>query len=161
MKLLLTTAALMFTVAAYATPKVGDTSEFALTMTQSGQTRVGSFLTSIVSEAGDQMTVATTVHFDGQPDQHQEESRAKADLLTDEKINDALANCVQYGGALEALVVPAGTYPTCKLPSFDDAHKQNGSFWIGAVAFGIVKEEQTTADGTSYSLVLKTTKNGQ
>ena len=50
-----------------------------------------------------------------------------------------LANCVDQGGTLETITVPAGTFDTCKF-ILDDA-KSKGAIWVGAVPFGWVKQE--------------------
>lgn len=161
MKSLLTAAALVFSISAYATPKVGDHSEFAFSITHGTETRVGTYTSAIVSENGEQVSLSTTIHFDGQEDQHSEEPMNRSQLLNDETIADVLANCAEYGGAAEQLVVPAGTFPSCKLAMQDDAGKDNGFMWIGTVPFGILKQVMTNPEGVVYDLQLSTFVNGQ
>ncbi len=155
MKLFLATAALMFSVAAHAGPKLGDYSEFQLTVSQGPQSMVGTYILAITAENGDDVVVKTTVHFDGQPDQLQEENVKKAQLLGTERIADLLANCQAYGGAPEQLSTAAGIIPSCKMTTPGENGAQPGQMWIGQVPFGIVKQIQTSPEGQTFTLELK------
>ncbi|MBC7420260.1 MAG: hypothetical protein H7328_05980 [Bdellovibrio sp.] len=156
MKLFLATAALLLTAIAHATPKLGDYSEFQFTMSQAGQSMVGSYILAIVSDANDgTVGLSTTIHFDGQADQYQETKTEKTALLNDQTINDVLTNCAAYGGVIEQVAVPAGILNSCKMPTQDETGKIVGSMWTSTVPFGIAKQVQTSPEGVTYTLELK------
>jgi putative hemolysin len=157
MKLFLASMTLLLSVAAAATPKVGDYSEFDLTVSQGAQSMVGTYSMAIVSEAGDQVSTLTTIHFEGQTDQVKEEVSKKAEMLNDQTIADVLTNCAQYGGTLETVTVPAGAMNSCKLA----LQENKGHAWIAAVPFGIAKQVLTSPEGAVYTLDLKRFINGQ
>ncbi len=157
MKLFFATIALFLSATAQATPKVGDYSEFAFTISQGTESMVGTYTMAIVSEAGDDVSVTTTIHFDGQPDQHQEEVTKKSQMLNDQTISDVLTNCVQYGGTPEVVSVPVGPTNSCKMAMPEN----KGHAWIAAVPFGIVKQVLTSPEGAIYTLELKRFITGQ
>ncbi len=155
MKLFLASAALLLSVVAQASPKVGDYSEFQLTVSQGAQSMVGSYIMAVISESGDSVVVTTTIHFDGQPDQFQQDQMKKTDLLSDQTISDVLTNCAAYGGSAEQLSTTNGPIATCKMAMQGQDPANPGQMWIGAVPFGIVKQIQSTPEGQTFTLDLK------
>ena len=62
-------------------------------------------------------------------------------------------------GVNETITVAAGTFATCKLPTYDENDQPDGMVWVGDVAFGIVKATGKQ-DGADYVLELQSQRHG-
>lgn len=67
--------------------------------------------------------------------QSQEAEVDGAQLMTNARVAEILAQCATVGGTLADTVVPAGTFKTCAVPT-----QRGGTTWIGDAPFGFVKE---------------------
>lgn len=138
------TAILLGSVTSLATPAVGDSAKFNVSIEQNGAAITGSYEMNLVSvDASGNFMMRSVVELEGQPANTSEESVATNDLLADERINEIVANCAGFGGTAATTTIQSLDIPTCVLPLADDAGQQNGEIHIGAVPFGILKQVQT------------------
>lgn len=60
------------------------------------------------------------------------------EIFTPQIYQSVIATCVESGGAVEEITVPAGTFRTCHTV-ISDSNNVKAELWIGDVPFGIVK----------------------
>jgi hypothetical protein len=139
---------------AHAMPTVGDEVIFSSVRVNTGAVTTGTFemkLASFNTASGNWSEIQTTTE-NGVAKTETEQVPNSA-LLTDSSVALLLTSCAGMGGALQTVTVPAGTFPTCAIPSNSDFSK--GTLWIAkGVVFGIVQEDFTQADGTHTVLQL-------
>lgn len=154
-------AALALTLASsavFAMPKVGDLSNYNGTFQGSGGGSIAFTqalqLTSFNAQANTYAMTSTLVT----PNQTKTETENvnAADLLTTEQVADALANCPAYGGTAETIVVPAGSFATCKIVNNDGSQ-----IWVAQVPFGIAKQISYDEDKNILTLELASFTFGQ
>jgi hypothetical protein len=155
MKLMIATLALSFTALttfstlAQAMPAVGDTASFdGTTVTSQGQAIAFHTVIALAQFDASQnayLQVSTTTAPGIQPSV-QQKWVAAADMINDATVQAILSQCASQGGISETVVVPAGTFPTCRITDSSDGSIYN----VGAVSFGIVKAQQGQ---TNMSLV--------
>lgn len=156
MKLVTILATLVFATMAQASPAVGDYSKFVLTITNAQVSLVGSYEAAIIGLDGEAFKMSTTTTFPNSPADYNEESVTADRLASDADIAAILSGCRQFGGKLEKVTVPAGTFNTCALPTED-----GGTIWIGQVPFGVVKQHQFSPEGDEAVLELEMFVVGQ
>ncbi|MNJ92555.1 hypothetical protein D3C87_102280 [compost metagenome] len=82
------------------------------------------------------------------------------DMMTPEKVQKVLTECVAKGGTLEDLTVPAGTISTCHMKM--TCEEDSKEVWIGDVPFGVVKMiKHDMEDGKHKMLELQSFTLGQ
>lgn len=139
----------------FATPKVGDFARYTMSRISPGlQTDY-----SIIQELTDYDSVNRSflvhreVSYPGGSTEVSNDWASEDSLISDAKIDYLLGNCANSGGTLENLIVPCGTFTTCKMPFENEQEK--GSIWIAKVPFGAVKMElNTKSDGLSTISIL-------
>lgn len=154
MKLVLSLLVLISGSIAFATPAVGDYANYNLTVIQGGQTLTGSYELAIVGKTATGFKVTTTITVPDQPAQYEEQDVAANQMLGDAQIGSILGQCSMYGGTLESVTVPAGTFETCNLPT------DTGRASVASVPFGIVKQSQKSESG-EMTIELKSFVVGQ
>jgi len=147
----------LFAATAFAMPAVGDLALYNVTVSQGGQTISGTVETTITATNAGMFTMQTTMNFNGQS-QVKSEQRSAQDLLSDSTIQQIIAQCAQVGGKIESVTVPAGTFNTCAVPSQE--HGTTGTMWVAQVPFGLVKIDQTNAQGQKTYGELQSFKMG-
>lgn len=156
--ILMSLASVLLATTAMAMPSVGDYSKFNVVVSQGNQKMNAVVENSIVAfdQASGMYTIQQNVSYNGQS-QASTEQRAVNEMLTDATATSIMAQCAAYGGALEKVTVPAGTFNTCKLPTDNNT----GFMWIASgVAFGLVKVDQTENGQKTYG-ELAAFKNGK
>ena len=146
---------------AMATPKIGDQANFSLTISKAGQTIPGaiSFELTQFDASRNQFLQHQVTQVQGGQTQTQDNWVSANDMLTDEKIDAVIANCVRAGGQNQSIQVPAGTYPTCALPiNGNDGTK--GVVWVAKVPLGLVRFDSTNNDGVTVSALLASFRAG-
>jgi hypothetical protein len=148
----LSVLSLVISASAFAMPAVGDAAQFDLDATVSGSHYVGTVDLSLTefNAANQQFKQKTVINVAGQT-QNQEEWVKASDLVTDALIASALGNCAAYGGALETIVVGAGSFSTCSLPY--DNEDSSGRSWIGNATFGIIKQDNTNKKNGQHTVL--------
>ena len=81
-------------------------------------------------------TVKTTLTVGDQKSDDEQQVKA-SDLLTDDLIASTIAQCLQMGGKLEKILVPAGSFDTCAIVIEDE--NELVTTWVAQVPFGIAK----------------------
>ncbi|HVJ64875.1 MAG TPA: hypothetical protein VM901_06440 [Bdellovibrionota bacterium] len=143
-------SSLFVSAIALATPAVGDSATYAVTIVQQGQTFKGTGTLAITAKTDTGYELTQTTVFNGQT------SESKADVpvdnfLNDETIADIMANCVNYGGKLEKAKVAAGEFDVCNL------NTESGTVAVGKVPLGIVtrfdkvENDTQTLELTAYT----------
>ncbi|MBC7369983.1 MAG: hypothetical protein H7326_00355 [Bdellovibrionaceae bacterium] len=157
--LLVSAAALLVSVSAFAMPKIGDQALYALDYTVQGTANTGTYeneITGFDASTG-MFTVHTIVKLGTQSQAQDEQSNS---LLDDATVGQLIANCAAQGGTTEAVTVPAGTFNACALPISGDDF--TGKAWVAAgVSFGMVKMVQNKTDGSVVTLDLQSFRLGQ
>lgn len=149
MKLILTSTILLLSTAAYATPAVGDSATYILTVKQDGATSVGSGKLEILAKTDSGYELKQTTTIDGETSEQKADVSAD-DFLDDATIADILKECTtKYNGKNEELTVSAGKISVCT------GVNGNGTISIGAVPMGIVKRVDVPQDGVTVTLELK------
>jgi hypothetical protein len=158
--LFVSAAALLVSVSAFAMPKIGDQALFNLEYTEQGAVTAGTIENSIT--AFDAATNKYTVHsIVTMNKQSQTQDEATDQLMDDASIKYILDNCAAQNGKMESVTVPAGTFDTCALP-LSPEEGRSGTVWAAVgVSFGIVKFDETKADGTHTVLQLQSFRLGQ
>lgn len=151
-------ASLLVTASAFAMPAVGDQALYNVNLTQGAQSMTGTLEQLITGMDGSLFVVQQTTNM-GKDSQVQTDKKAAQDLLSDATVNMVLQNCAANGGKSETITVPAGTFPTCAIPVQDS--EGTGTYWIGAVAFGIVKGDFKYSNGVHAVMDLQSFKMGQ
>ncbi len=160
MKLVTLLALSIVSTAALAMPKVGDQALYDLTISKDAQVMQGTLESEITAQdaASGMLTVNRKFTINGNAQSQQEQVQPN-DLPSDGVISQMLVSCETTGGTSESVTVPAGTFPTCAIKYNDNG--RNGTAWVAAVPFGMVKNESVGQDGTNVSLTLKSYKLGQ
>jgi hypothetical protein len=160
MKTLISVAALLASVHAFAMPSVGDDALYDVTTTTTGQIDKGTleFQLILFNATTHQFLERQILTGNGQTST-QEQMVDESTLASDTAIGFILSNCTMANGTLETITVPAGTFNTCAMQSNSDA--QTGTLWLTNVAFGFAKEEITFQNGTKMTLELRSQKLGQ
>ncbi|HEY8279907.1 MAG TPA: hypothetical protein VIH99_09800 [Bdellovibrionota bacterium] len=143
---ILTTAGLFVAISASAMPNVGDQAVYDVTSTQGGQSTKFAYVMEIVSydAAANKFLQQNKYQIPGQPERVETEWKDASEYVSDATVDDVLANCRDYGGTPQTIKVPAGTFPTCKLPVSDQKRLQiAGSMWVAKVSFGIARSDTT------------------
>lgn len=145
MKTLLVILSALITFSAYSAPRVGDMISMTGTFTPvSGpQQSLESQQIILAYDSGsDRFTIQQTVTVNGVPTVTSD-SIPSANIFAEERGAQVVAQCLQLGGLLETLSLPAGIFPTCRM--------QNGSaaLWIAQVPFGAVKIHSEDATGVT------------
>jgi hypothetical protein len=137
MKSLLFVCALAITSSAHALT-VGDSATY--TYTGAGQTHEMAQTVSAIS--GDNYTLHTTIDGAAQAD-------ASGSITALASLTQVSASCAQYGGDIQSVTTPAGTFNACHM------NQQGEDIYLSAdVTFGIVKVDGTD-NGTAYDVSLK------
>jgi len=146
----------LFSIAAFAMPKVGDMAVYQGTFEGSGGGSM-SFEQALTVKAltAAEATVESTVLFDGQ-ERTQEINLKYEELLNSKIIEYLLAKCQDEGGNIETLKVEAGEFQTCAI-----AQGARAKIWLGHVPFGIVKQIALDEDENVITLELKDYVFGQ
>lgn len=134
----------LFTTAALAMPAVGDNAVYSLQISQGGQSMSGTLETTITGFANGSYSLESKINMGGQQ-QVQNDQRQAQEMVTDALISQIMTNCAQYGGKLESVTVPAGTFNTCALPV--NPQDGTGTTWVANVPFGLVKVDSTDTQG--------------
>jgi len=156
--LFMSLVSILFAATAFAMPSVGDQALYNVTMSQGGQQMVGTLEQLITANNNDMYDVQMTFNFNGSS-QVKNEQRDIQDLMTDGYLNDILTNCQQYGGQSGPVTVSAGTFDACALPINDN--DQTGTYWLGNVAFGLLKVDMKSKDGQETHSELQSFKFGK
>lgn len=144
MKIVLSTLALsLFAIAAHAAPKVGDVAFFRGTWGADNISQEVKF----TAWNGSQFTKVTTTTIGARPPATSSEQVDFNRTASDAAIDDLLRNCAARGGVAETVLVPAGSFPSCKV-----AASGGGFVWFGQVPFAVLWWN-TTVD--SKPLVLR------
>lgn len=148
----------LFTATAFAMPAVGDNAVYSLQLSQGGQTISGTLETTITANNAGTFSIESKIDLGGQK-QVQTEQKQANELVSDALIADVMANCSNYGGKIQSVTVPAGTFNACALP----AQPQDGTgfTWIAPVAFGVVKVDTTDTQGQKTYAELNSFKFGK
>jgi len=149
-------ALLLSTLAASAMPTVGDQATYDITVVKGGQTYNATSVIELAQfdAAKNQYLERETQTMAGQQPQVTDTWKNTADLLTEAKADQLLANCNAAGGTNASVNVPAGNFSTCVLPVQDNAGKPSGKVWISKVPFGVVHAE-VDQDGASAVVNLR------
>lgn len=99
-------------------------------------------------------TLKNTVIYNGTTNVQNSEIAA-AQLLTNQKVTEILANCAQMGTA-ETLTLSAGTFSTCKVPQ-----ERGSQIWVADAPFGFVKEIYIDEEGNRSEIELTSFAHGQ
>lgn len=145
-------AAFAFSAVAHASPAVGDAANFAGTWGDATVTQNVTF--TAFDQASNSFKQSTTTAISGQPTATQEDMVKMEDTASDAALQDIVTNCVSYGYVAETITVPAGSFPTCKLPM-----EAGGFVWIGVVPFAVIKFD-TVSDGKPLLLELTSFTRG-
>jgi hypothetical protein len=153
---LLVFSALVFSLSAYASPKVGDYAAYATTLSLNGQTIQADVQRELTqfNASTNQYLERQTTQISGQSPQVNESWTDASNYLDDATIDSVLANCAASGGALQAVSVPAGSFNTCALPfSSDDS---SGTAFVAKVPFGVVRLDSVRkSDGMTTQMNLR------
>lgn len=150
---------LLFTILASASdalalPKVGDQAIYDVTVTEQGKRSAYTSVVEIVAfnAVNDTYLQRDTKKVDGQPDQIQEDWKEPAEIMSDDKVENILADCDQVGGVTAGVAVPAGNFTSCSLPvSADETQPFAGRVWIARVRFGLARSELTAKGVTTVT----------
>lgn len=150
-------AALVFLTAttALATPKIGDFANFNVDVEKNGQKASLTLSREITqfNQANNSYMIKQVITMPNGEKQESEDWQTADNFLNDETIDSILANCAQYGGALQEITVPAGKFNTCAL-KFDNQDAV-GIAWVGKVSMGLVRlDQQSKQDSTRTILNL-------
>ena len=162
MKLIsLVTMVLSFSFPAFAFPTVGDEALFDLTQTDSsGNTLQGTYEVEILGydstmhryeQRSTQILDGDTSVQEGETDENQ--------FYSDSVVTDILNRCAQYGGVLETVTVPAGTFNTCAVP-YSDAYGTRGITLYTHVPYSTAKQTRTNSFNQTVSLTLRSFHSG-
>lgn len=148
----------LFTTAAMAMPAIGDNAVYSLQISQGGQSVSGTLETTITANNSGTFSIESKINLGGQS-QVQTEQKSEQEMVSDALIADLMSNCANYGGKIESVTVPAGTFNACALP----AQPQDGTgfTWIAPVAFGVVKVDMTNPQGQKTYAELNSFKFGK
>lgn len=134
---------LMSAATSFATPAVGDAAKFSVTITQNGAAINGTYEMNLVSlDSAGNFVLRSIVTLEGQPANSMEESVAKSDLLSDDQINQVVANCQDLGGTPSTATIQSANIATCVMPLADNSGQPSGEIHVGAVPFGVLKQVQ-------------------
>ncbi len=159
-KLFSAAVVLLTSSAAFAYPAIGDYAMMKGTASNGQQNANISLERSIMDfdATNDSFVVVETQEVDGQA-QTTTSIDKRDDMITQEQVTQILTYCSMFGGVSESITVPAGTFPTCKLPTKDENDQQDGMVWVGDVSFGIVRAIGTQ-QGAEYHLELESFRAG-
>jgi hypothetical protein len=149
---------MLFAATAFAMPAVGDNAVYNVTISQGGQSVAGTLESTITAANGGTYTVESKINLGGQS-QVQNDQRSEQEMVSDALVGQIMGNCAQYGGKLESVTVPAGTFNACALPA--DPQDVTGYTWVAQVAFGVVKVDTTNTQGQRTYGELKSFKFGK
>ena len=148
----------LFAATAFAMPTMGGNAVYNVTISQGGQSMQGTLESTITAANSGSYTVESKINLGGQS-QVQNQQRSEQEMVSDALVGQILGNCAQYGGKLETVTVPAGTFNTCALPA--DPQDGTGFTWVGQVAFGVVKVDTTDTQGQKTYAELQSFKFGK
>jgi hypothetical protein len=161
MKLLVIISCLLCGSFAFATPAVNDYAQFAATLSDGKTTQNATYETQLTAYDAQkkEFTMSVTFSQDGQSTT-QTMPVAEQSLPSDAVIGQMLKACAQLGGKAEQLTVGSAAIDTCAVPS--QSGPESGTVWIGAVPFGVVKQQFTNAqNGLTMTMTLTSFRNGQ
>lgn len=145
MKIIVLLSVLLVSSFAFALGKAGDKASYNTKMVAAGQSYQGTITVELAKSASNQLVLRTSSTLNGVL--RQEEKLADENsIVTDLKIVQIMGNCKQMNGVEETVVVPAGTFNSCKVALPQNA----GSVNFAAVPFGIAK----LSDGELLSMEL-------
>jgi hypothetical protein len=135
--------------AAFAWPKVGDTADYDIVVTQGAQSQAITMnvATITVDPTRDLIVQTTTLSANGRTQSQQQSGKLSDTQNFANAIPTLLAQCASRGGTLENVVTPAGTFNSCKIANNDS--NSTGFVWIANVVNGWSK------------IVTTNTSNGQ
>jgi hypothetical protein len=148
----------LFAATAFAMPTVGDNAVYNVTISQGGQSMTGTLESTITAANNGAYTIESKINMGGQS-QVQNDQRTEQDMVSDALVGQILGSCAQYGGKMESVTVPAGTFNACALPA--DPQNGTGYTWVAQVAFGVVKVDTTDTQGQRTYGELKSFKFGK
>lgn len=106
--------------------------------------------------ASNKYTLANTFALPNGQVQAQEVEVDAAQLMTNDRVQQIMAQCESAGGVLGETTVSAGTYKTCQVPT-----ERGGTVWVAEVPFGFVKEIYFDEDMNRIEVELASTVSGQ
>lgn len=136
MKYLVLAIAFLSSAVAFAMPKVGDYASLNLTLNNAP---VGTLEEELIQfdATKNQYLQQNTQTLSGKRDVTQ----TWTDGVTDAQIAAIISNCANYGGQIQSIIEPAGTFSTCALPV--NSNGSTGMMWVANVPFGIAKLDIT------------------
>jgi hypothetical protein len=151
----LSVLAISLAPSAMATPVVGDSASYDITIVQNGQSTAVDAVDAVQSldTANDQFTSQMTLSENGQVVQQQNETDSLSQATQLEGVVSFCSSFTQNGAydtaTVEQVTVPAGTFTACHVTKA----KQMDIF-LGDVPFSIIKAMQWNTDGSTvaYSL---------
>jgi hypothetical protein len=148
-------------VAAFAWPNVGDTTTYDLNIQSGAQSTAGvlQLQTLAIDTAKDQMTIQQIVNVGGQNNTQSQVVKFSDFQNFAQNVASVLANCTQYGGTIDPVTTPAGTFNACKVA--DDDSGQKGFIWYADVIYGWAKQVNTQSNGQVVTVTLKALTHGQ
>ena len=159
MKFVTLATVVLASMMAQATPKVGDKIAYNITITNPTSTSSGTLMFELTAYdlASDMWTKTTQISIAENNNQSSEQVSSK-ELLSDEIIQNVLANCAQSNGRNEAVQTHMGAMNTCALDFQQDSSKTTS--WVGAVPMGLVQFQTVTQDGSSSMGTVSSFTNG-
>ena len=159
-KSLVLVAGLTASLSAFAMPKVGDQSVLDVTISQGAQSISGTITNEVTKfdAAAKVYTVHREVKIQGQPDDVEDAATSEDEMVTDDMVNDMLANCAARGGVTEQVTVPAGIFPSCALNLEAEEGIKAKKVWVAKVPFGVAKMVTERADGVTITVALRSFK---
>jgi hypothetical protein len=160
MKLLTIIGFLLSGSFAVAMPAVNDYAQFAATVSDGTKTQTAVYELQLTAYDAQkkEFTMSVTFSHDGQS-VTQTNQVPEGNLPTDAVIAQMLTNCTAFGGKAEKLTVGTAAIDTCAIPSGEG--DESGTVWIGAVPFGVVKQQVTnTKSGLTNTMTLSSYRSG-
>ena len=134
--------------------KVGDLANYNLTVVAQGKEVKGQNSMEVLSydDTTKKFKLRSITVVNGDPQVKDEEADQ---IFTPDTAKAMIGGCAR---PLETVVVPAGTFETCRI----DLNNEGATGWIGNVPFGIVKvEEANTQQGVTVHVELVSFKDAQ
>lgn len=132
------------TLSSLAGPKVGDTSLMEGSVGRLGQKSAISATQKITAfDANRGVYTVEQAQVIGTQSRVHELQVTEAQMMTEERAAEVLANCGGGNGKRETIIVKAGTFETCRANTGDGS-----TLWIAPVPFGVVKLQTKVPAGT-------------